>query len=133
MPCDTQTLLQDSACLSCDIPPGLVGYVALALMCAIRDGDTMACDSQTLLAQARCLQCDLTPGMLGFAQLAVLCDIAAAGGGGGGGGGGQVMQYTSADPNGEITPTNQNEPAWAYKDDGSLPSFSWNTTTHVWQ
>lgn len=124
--------MQDSACLRCDIPPGLVGYVALALMCAIRDGETMACDSQTLLAQARCLQCEMSQGMLGFAQLAVLCDIAAAGGGSGGAA--QVLQYTTTDPTTDgIVPTNVNSPAIAYKNDGTLPLFYWNTTTHIWQ
>lgn len=132
MPCDANEVMESANCMKCAVPSGLVGYVALALMCAIRDGNTMACDPATLLEEARCLQCAVPQGMLGYAQLAVLCDIAA--GGGGGGGGGQVMEYTGADPNTDgILPTNQNEPAWAYKDDGSLPSFSWNTTLHIWQ
>lgn len=131
MPCETSTLMSDARCLQCAVPPGLVGYVALALMCAIRDGDTMACDAATLLEEARCLQCSIPQGMLGFAQLTVLCDIAA---GGGGGSTGQVMEYTTTDPTTDgITPTDPNQPAIAYKDDGSLPTFSWNTTTHIWQ
>lgn len=132
MACDSQTLMQDAGCLRCSIPPGLIGYVSLALMCAIRDGDTMACDAQTLLEQARCLQCEIPQGMLGFAQLAVLCDIASSGGAGGGGGG-QVMEFSGPDPTtAGITPTNLNQPAWAYSADGSQPSFSWSTTLHVW-
>ena len=67
--------------------------------------------------------------MLGYVQLTVLCDIAS-----GGGGAAQVLQYTTTDPTTDgITPTDPNEPAIAYKDDGSLPIFVWNTTTHIWQ
>ena len=130
MACDTATVLNDAACMQCAVPPGLVGYVSLAIMCAIRDGDTsMACDPAILMEEARCLQCAIPQGMLGYVQLTVLCDIAS-----GGGGAAQVLQYTTTDPTTDgITPTDPNEPAIAYKDDGSLPIFVWNTTTHIWQ
>jgi len=133
MACEPNEIMNAANCLRCSVPPGLVGYVALALMCAIRDGDTsMACDPDSLMEEARCLQCAIPQGELGFAQLGVLCEIAS--GGGGGGGGGQVMQYTGADPTSDgITPTNLNDPAMAYKNDGSLPIYVWNTTTHIWQ
>lgn len=132
MACDTAVILNDAACLQCAVPPGMVGYVALALMCAIRDGDTsMACDPAALLEEARCLQCAIPQGMMGYVQLSVLCDIAS---GGGGGGGGQVMEYTGADPTADgLVPTDPTQPAIAYKDDGSLPIFVWNTTTNIWQ
>jgi hypothetical protein len=130
MACEAQELINDIPCDLCAIPPGLVPYAVLVLLCAIRDGDTMACDPQSLLDEANCLQCALTPGMVGYAQLAVLCGIAS----GGSGGAGQVMEYTTTDPTTDgITPTNVNEPAIAYRDDGSLPIFVWNTTTHIWQ
>ncbi len=91
----------------------------------------MACDPAALMEEARCLQCNITQGMLGYVQLGVLCAIAS---GGGSGGGAQVLEYTGADPTSDgITPTNLNSPAIAYKDDGSLPIFVWNTTTHIWQ
>lgn len=46
---------------------------------------------------------------------------------------GQLVVYESTDPTTEgLTPTNQNAPAWAYKRDGTGPSYSWNPTTHVW-
>ncbi len=130
MACDTAVILNEAACLQCAVPPGMVGYVALALMCAIRDGDTsMACDPAALLEEARCLQCAIPQGMMGYVQLSVLCDIAS----GGGGGGGQVMEFSGPDPTtAGITPTDPNQPAWAYSADGSQPSFSWNTTLHVW-
>lgn len=132
MACDVQELVTEIPCDLCAIPQGLVPYAVLALLCAIRDGDTMACTPQELVNQANCLLCGLSPGLVGYAQLAVLCDI--AGGGGGGGSVGQVMQYTTTDPTTDgITPTDPNQPAIAYKNDGSLPTFVWNTTTHIWQ
>ncbi len=94
----------------------------------------MACDPAALMEEARCLQCNITQGMLGYVQLGVLCSIASSGGGGGGGGATQVLEYTTTDPTTDgITPTNLNSPAIAYKDDGSLPIFVWNTSTHIWQ
>jgi len=131
MACDAQELIHEIPCDLCAMPPGLVPYAVLVLLCAIRDGDTMACDPQTLINEANCLLCQMTPGMVGYAQLAVLCDIA---GGGSSGSSGQVMEYTGPDPTTDgITPTDPNQPAIAYKDDGSLPIFVWNTTTHIWQ
>jgi hypothetical protein len=133
MACDTQAVLNGANCLRCSVPPGMVGYVSLALMCAIRDGDSsMACDPAILLEEARCLQCAIPQGDLGFVQLAVLCDIAS--GGGSGGGGGEILIYTTTDPTTDgIVPANPNEPAIAYRDDGSLPIFVWNVSTHIWQ
>lgn len=52
---------------------------------------------------------------------------------GAGGGGGQILEYTGTDPTSDgLVPTNQNQPAIAYKDDGTLPTYTWNTTTHAW-
>lgn len=66
--------------------------------------------------------------------LAKIADILAGGGGGGGGGvAGQVKEYTS-DPNTEgVLPTLQAQPAVAYQKDGTGPTYTWNTTTHIWQ
>lgn len=129
MACDPSAILNEARCDLCAIPPGLVGYVALALMCAIRDGEAMSCDPNALMEQARCLECALMPGQLAYAQLAVLCDILANSGGGG-----EVMQYTGASPTADgLVPTDPTQPAIAYKDDGSLPIFVWNTTTNIWQ
>lgn len=56
-----------------------------------------------------------------------------AGGGGGGGGSGQLLQYTGASPTADgLVPANINLPAEAYKDDGTLPTYTWNTTSHTW-
>lgn len=53
-------------------------------------------------------------------------------GGGGGAGSGQIREYTT-DPTTEgLTPTDQDLPAFAYQKDGTGPTISWNTTTHVW-
>lgn len=53
-------------------------------------------------------------------------------GGGGSGGAGQIVQYTT-DPTTEgLTPTDQDLPAIAYQKDGTGPTITWSTTTHVW-
>lgn len=45
----------------------------------------------------------------------------------------QIRQYV-ADPNAEgVTPANVNLPAIAYQSSGLSDTFTWNTTTHVWQ
>lgn len=56
------------------------------------------------------------------------CEIAAAGGGTGTT---QVYIYTTATPNGEITPTATGQPALAYKESGG-PVFWWDVTNQVW-
>lgn len=48
-------------------------------------------------------------------------------------GGDQLKQY-DVDPNLEgILPGNINQPAYAYQRNGAGPTFTWNTTTHIWQ
>lgn len=45
----------------------------------------------------------------------------------------QVYQY-NVDPTVEgILPTNQNLPAIAYQQSGLGDTYTWNTTTHLWQ
>lgn len=62
----------------------------------------------------------------------ILLAINAGGGGGGGTVSGQLLQY-DVDPTTEgLVPTDQNITAFAYQKDGTGPSISWNTTTHVW-
>lgn len=82
MACDIPTIILDSRCFECDIPYGLSGYVALALMCRFVNGDTMACDIPTLLDEAKCLECKIPQGLLPYTQLAALCALAGTGGGG---------------------------------------------------
>ena len=133
MPCDVQALVTAAACDLCSIPAGLVDYVELALLCAIRDGDTtMACDPQTLVSEANCLSCSIPVGLVKFVKLALLCEIAESGGGGGGGSG-QIKTYV-ADPNGEaVLPDDQTKPAIAYAAGGAGPTVTWNTGTLLWQ
>lgn len=46
----------------------------------------------------------------------------------------QVKQYTGANPNADgIVPDDINKPAICYKADGTGPTFTWNTSSHVWQ
>lgn len=129
MACEAADILNDLPCLQCAIPAGLVGYVALALMCRIADGNSMSCDPADLVEEARCLQCAIPAGLLGYAQLAKLCDIS----GGGGGGGGAVMTYTGDDPNTDgIIPTDPTKPALCYKSDGSAATYSWDVNLQIW-
>src|SRR5678816_1289656 len=45
----------------------------------------------------------------------------------------QVLSYVT-DPTAEgKVPANQNSPAVAYQEDGLDATYTWNTTTHVWQ
>ena len=49
-------------------------------------------------------------------------------------GAGQICLYTTTDPNTDsITPADITKPAIAYKLGGASPTFTWNTSTHVWQ
>jgi hypothetical protein len=44
------------------------------------------------------------------------------------------MTYNGASPTSDgLIPTNQGQGAIAYKGSGSGPTFTWNTSTHVWQ
>lgn len=84
MACDVDAIIEDSTCVECFIPTGLQPAVLLALLCAIRDGDTdMSCDPQALIDEATCLQCKIPDGMMFPALISVACAIAQGGTGGG--------------------------------------------------
>lgn len=91
----------------------------------------MNCTPQSLSSASACLYDCMTEKQLLAALLYVQCT--SGGGGGGGGGAVQILQYTGASPTADgLLPTNQNLPAEAYKDDGTLPTYTWNTTSHTW-
>jgi len=77
MACDPNTLLAQAKCYDCNLSPGMYAAMEIVLLCAIRDGSTIACDSQSLLTQANCILTCIPPGMMGAVKVALLCDIAA--------------------------------------------------------
>lgn len=91
----------------------------------------MACDAQSLI--------DLAYAN-GYAALSdrdlreVIAAEACAGGGGGGVVNGELLFYTASDPNSQgLVPTDQTKPAFAYKKDGTGPSYGWNPTNLDWE
>jgi len=102
MPCDVDTIIEDSTCVECFIPVGLQPAALLVILCAIRDGDTsMSCDPQAIIDEASCLQCQIPDGMMFPALISVACAIAQGGGG--------ALACSNAfgvvDPTGVVTPT----------------------------
>lgn len=123
MPCDAQELLDAIPCDLCRIPVGLVDYVELVLLCAIRDGDSsMACDAQSLLDEANCLMCRISPGQVRYAKLGILCDINA------GGGGGAQEVYIGRDP---APPDDPTKPALSFPSGGGTLT-QWDVASQTW-
>lgn len=114
MACAAQSIINAAVCDLCSIPVGMVDYVELALLCALRDGDTVACDPQSLINEANCLLCQIPAGAVGYAKLGILCDIL---NGGGSGGTQRVFFGSFGDPNGNVTADGA---ALYYDTDGSL-------------
>lgn len=72
-----QTILNDSRCLMCNLPPGDVWYGILAVANAIANGDTPPVTPQEIITAANCYRCYVPPGGLPYAILKALQDIAA--------------------------------------------------------
>lgn len=130
-----QALLSSANCHACysASPDQLQAMlVALVRQWVLALNPSAVTDAQTLLTQAACHGCNAaTPYELQMMLVALMIQVVNAGGGGGGSG--SVLQYTGANPTADgITPTNINNPAVAYKADGTDATYSWNTTTHVW-
>lgn len=112
MTCDVEQIIEDSACVFCMIPQGMQPYALLAILCAIRDGNTdMACDPQSIVDEAVCLQCKIPDGYAFSALIAVACGIAQ-----GGGGGGCQNLNGAGSPVGSVTPDCENQ---FYTDDST--------------
>jgi hypothetical protein len=76
MPCDPAELLADAKCYLACIPPGLAPWAEIALLCALRDGDTAVCASTgSVITAARCLECSIPLGMTPYVKMALLCNI----------------------------------------------------------
>jgi hypothetical protein len=95
--CDSTTLTAQARCLFPCIPPGLVPYAKIAVLCATINGTVMDCSAQNLVNQALCLQTCIPLGMTPYIELALLCAINNAGGSSGGGVGG-VICAAASDP-----------------------------------
>lgn len=88
----------------------------------------MNCDPTTLAEAAKCLVC-LSEKQLMAINAYLLCQIT----NNGSGADNNNVVYV-ADPNSEaLVPPDQSAAAFAYSNNSALPTFYWNTTTHVWQ
>ncbi len=76
MPCDPGELLRDASCYLACVPLGLAPWAEIALLCALRDGDTTACaDVQALITASRCLECSIPLGMTPYVKMVLICHI----------------------------------------------------------
>jgi hypothetical protein len=76
MACDPAAVLAGASCYLACVPPGLTPYAEIALLCAIRDGDTLVCgDTGALISAASCLECAIPIGMTPYVRLGLLCEI----------------------------------------------------------
>lgn len=126
--CTPAALSAASSCLACDLTHKQLLAALVYVLCT---SNKMTCTPASLAAASECLRCALTEKQLLASAVYLICNGGT--GGGGGGGGGQLVIYTTTDPttDGKF-PTDQTQPAVAYKLDGTGPTFVWNTTTHVW-
>ena len=76
MACDPNTLLEQAKCYQCLMVGDLFPAVEIVLLCAIRDGTTIACDPQTLVTQANCIRACIPRGMMSAVKISLLCQIA---------------------------------------------------------
>lgn len=83
--CDSQTLVNQAKCLFSCVPPGMVPYAKIAILCATLNSTVMDCSAQNLVNQALCLENCIPRGMVQYVELALLCAINNGGSSGGGG------------------------------------------------
>jgi hypothetical protein len=76
MSCDPAQLAANAQCLFCAFNGPELKAIAIRLLCAIRDGETMACDSASLADAAKCIECGVPQGMLDAVIVSILCQIA---------------------------------------------------------
>ena len=88
------------------------------------------CDPSSLANAARCFSSCIPVGEMQAVITYLLCQLVTSGGTGSG----QITQYFGASPTADgVVPANISSPAISYKFDGTGPTYTWNTTTHVWQ
>lgn len=125
---DPSSFTAGAPCNFCAIPPGLQLPTLISIFAKLAN---MPLDPSTLMADAVCVHACVPgsyqmPVLIALAQKIV--DL-----GGGLAGGGQLLVYSGASPTADgLVPTNQNQGAIAYKVDGTGPTFSWDTSAHVW-
>lgn len=75
--CSAETLLDNAKCLECAVPPGLVPFASLYLLCQIHKATVPGadCSASALVDNAKCLECGVPPGLVQFAALYLLCQI----------------------------------------------------------
>lgn len=83
--CTSTALIDATRCQECQIPPGMIPYVKLAILCNIVNGVTMTCDSATLIEAAKCFECQIPLGFVPYIEVYLLCQIASGSSGSGGG------------------------------------------------
>jgi hypothetical protein len=71
--CDASSLMAQTACLDCGIPPGMRPAVIISLLCQIAGTN---CDPATLMANAACIDCQIPQGMRPAVIISLLCQIA---------------------------------------------------------
>ena len=76
MSCDPAQLADNAKCLFCAFTGPELKAIAIRLLCAIRDGETMACDAASLVDAAKCIECGVPQGMLDAVIVSILCQIA---------------------------------------------------------
>lgn len=126
MACTTASLISAAQAFVCH-DPATTSAMVLRMLCAIRDGETMACDPATLLADAKCILAQIPPRIIPAAAIPVLCDILANGGGGASGGGVQCGTGAPVAP-----PTTPSSCAF-YMDESADALYYWNATAAEWR
>lgn len=76
MACDPNTLLAQAKCYDCNVSGSMYMAMEIVLLCAIRDGTTIACDPQSIISQAACIEPCIPYGMMPAVKIALLCQIA---------------------------------------------------------
>ena len=133
MATDAQSLINSVACYQCyTSSPYMAQLIELALLRQLVLAQNPGADvsPNALLDQVKCFECYSSSGyMLQLLELSLLLQLT-----GGGTGGGQLLQYTGTDPTSAgIKPAIQSLPAVAYSATGVGSTYTWNTTTFVWQ
>lgn len=106
---DPAPYLAAARCTFSCVPAGLIGYVNLAVLIDIINGDPVPTDTNELLNKAKCLRCEIPPGVLPYATLQALVNVAAVIAAGGGSGGAQEV-YSPI----PAAPDDPTKPALAY-------------------
>ena len=124
--CTPSALVAGSDCIACNLTHKQLLASLVYVLCQV---NKMNCTPASLASAAECYKCAMTEKQLLASAVYILC----TNGAGGGGGGGQLVVYTAADPTtGGNFPTDKTQPAIAYSQNGTGPTYVWNTLTQAW-